>query len=385
VNLLINPSSMVQGGYTPPPLGLLYIAAMDKDTEIYDDALYRSSYVPEELSPRVVGVGMCTSGRYNSLGYLREAKKRGAVTVTGGPHIAVMLDQMVEHYSDFIDYFVVGDGELAWKAICDGKKLSHVIRMRVEDLDTLPLPAWAQVDFRKYPARGRGVHRGNNLSRLPRVPSILGRGCSGHCTFCSVWWVNGKSRHHGKEWIAANLAQLWKMGARHLEFQDDCLTNDREATFVLCDMLEKYNFSWGGTTRSDKLDLELALRMAEVGCHRLAFGIESGSQKILDRMHKQLDLAKSFEAREACRKAGIHFTALMMKNFPGTTPETNKETEEFLVKLQPDSTGSVGATWVFPGTALYQECKRAGLIDDSFWLGGKPYYIYRRGLDGPSG
>ena len=386
MNLLINPSSMNMQRYGPPPLGLLYLAAMDEETEIFDDALRPSPGFPglEKLSPRVVGVPIYTKGRHNSLEYLRWAKERGAVTVAGGPHVAVMTKQLVEHYGDFVDHFVVGDGELAWKAICNGEDIPQVVEMRVEDLDTLPLPAWEKIDISRYPPRikkGFGIHRNNDLPRIPRIPVILGRGCTGHCTFCSAWWVNGKLRYHGKEWMAVHLARLWELGVRHLSFQDDCLTTNRQAVMELCNILEGYTFSWTGVTRADLLDTELAQRMESAGCYMLAFGIESGSQVILDKMHKQIDLSKAFVAREACRQANIHFRALMIRNFPYSTPETNQETARFLKKLQPDDTGSVGATWVFPGTVLYQQCKRAGLIDDSFWLGDKPYYVYHGGLE----
>lgn len=385
MNLLINPAGLAVQRYAPVPLGLLYIAAMDEETVIYDDALRSSEGLAgiAKLNPRVVGVPFYTPGRHNSLGYLRRAKECGAVTVAGGPHISVMLKQMVAHYSDAIDYFVVGDGELAWKAICEGQDLPQVIRMRIEDLDAMPLPAWEKVDFTRYSARvnrDHSVHRGNDLTTLPRVSIVLSRGCTGRCDFCSAWWVNGKPRAHGAGWMMAHLERLWSIGVRHLDFQDDCLTHDRKAVMELCDILEPYSFSWIGCTRADKVDEEMAQRMADTGCYLLAFGIESGSPTILQRMRKEIALGQVLEGREACRKAGIHFTALMIKNYPGSTPETNRETAEFLKRLQPDGYGGVGATWVLPGTTLYQQCKRAGLIDDDFWLGPEPYYVYQGGL-----
>lgn len=385
MNLLINPKFQNVQRYGPVPLGLLYIAAMDEETEVYDEAL-RSNPVADfrEENPRVIGVPVYTRTRQASLDYLRRAKEAGAVTVAGGPHVAVSLKQMVEHYSDFIDHFVVGDGELAWKAICEGQDLPRVIRMRIEDLNAMPLPAWNKIDFTRYPprvAKPFTIHRGNDLTTLPRISIILGRGCDGHCTFCSTWWVNGKPRAHSMEWMAEHLAYLWDLGVRHLDFQDDNMTNNRQAAMDLCDILEQYNFSWIGCTRADMVDKELALRLADTGCYLLAFGIESGSPAILRRMRKDISLDAVLEGREACRAAGIHFRALMIKNFPGTTPETDRETARFLEKLQPDDHGGIGATWVFPGTVLYQQCKRAGLIDDSFWLRDDPYYVYQGGLE----
>ena len=183
MNLLLNPACMRQHDHTPPPLGFLYMAAMEKDTEIYDEAI-RPRLNLSKRKPRVVGVPVYTRRRHESLDRLRDAKKCGAVTVAGGPHVATMLKQMVKHYGDFIDYFVVGDGELAWKAICEGQSVPRVLRMRVEDLDTLPLPAWNLIDYRQYPKTRSKKHRGNDLSKHPRISVVLGRGCGGRCTFC---------------------------------------------------------------------------------------------------------------------------------------------------------------------------------------------------------
>lgn len=385
MNLLINPSGMKTRRYSPVPLNLLCLAAMDEETEIFDDAV-RPGPDPtfiEELNPRVVGVPVYTTTRHNSLEYLHRAKDCGAVTVAGGPHVSIMFEQMIEHYGDFIDHFVISNGELAWQAICNGEDVPQVVKMPIEDLDTLPLPAWEKIDVSAYPDRVHEnfeMHRGHDLTKVPRGPIVLGRGCTGQCTFCSNWRLQGKPRSHGKEWMAANLAQLWDLGLYHLIFWDATMTSDRQAVVDLCDVLEEYNFSWLCNTRADEMDADLALRMASAGCYMIAFGIESGSQTILNRMHKQIDLSKAFAAREACQQAGIHFRALMMGKFPGTTVATDRETGKFLAKLQPDDRGSVGSTWVFPGTVLYQQCKRAGLIDDSFWLDDEPYYVYKGGL-----
>ncbi len=386
MNLLINPPSMVQSGYTPPPLGLLYLAAMDADTVVYDAALDvvrgRPDRTAEYLAnkPRVAGVPVYTAQRHDSWRILKMAKEAGAVTVAGGPHVAVMLAQVVQEYGDFVDHFVSGDGEPVWEMICHRHNVPQVMSRTIVNLDDLPLPAWDRVPLLSYPARGKGVHRGNDLSKLPRISVVFGRGCSGHCAFCSAFWVNGEYRHHGRKWMAFNLEQLWQRGVRHLVFQDDCLTADREAALMLCEILCNYSFSWHATTRVDCIDDELATAMAAAGCYATSFGIESGSPTILTRMGKQIDLSAAFVAKEACRKAGIHFSALLMGGYPGQTRATAEEDADFRQRLNPDSVGTIGCTWVFPGTRLYQECKCAGLIDDSFWLGPEPYYVYQGGL-----
>ena len=61
--------------------------------------------------------------------------------------------------------------------------------------------------------------------------------------------------------------------------------------------------------------------------------------------------------------------------------ETTIEDNLFLQQLKPDEIGCVGQTWVFPGTVLYNKCKKLGLIDDDFWFGQEPYYIVPAGME----
>lgn len=370
-NFLINPRSMIQEGYAPPPLGLLHIAGMDNNTVIVDLAVNSNADIAtvfKQHIPKIVGVPIYTLGRKESINILKLAKERGSITVAGGPHTSVMYKQMEEAYP-FIDHLVVGDGELAWEAITQGETLPRVIKMPVKKLSDMNFPAWHLVDINSYQAWGEGFHRGNDLTKLPRCPIIFGRGCPGSCSFCSSWSINGKHRTYNSKWMKCLLDDLWGRGVRHLGWQDDCLTADINAMYFLCDLLSQYQFSSFGTTRVDCMNTELASAMANAGFYELSFGIESGSKTILDKMNKNTNLEMAFSAREALRHANIKFTALMVDNYMGETDITRLETQEFLFKLQPDKICSLGCTLIFPGTQLYQECKATGLINDDFWLG----------------
>jgi anaerobic magnesium-protoporphyrin IX monomethyl ester cyclase len=379
-NLLVNGKCMTQLGYAPPPLGLLYLMGIDTRSVLVDAAIGQNyQEAIRKHQPRYVGTTMYTPGRHESLEILRFAKAMGAVTIAGGPHVSLMTEQLVDNYP-FVDHWVKGYGCMAWRQIVDGQPFDKVVEVPVEDLDGLPMPAWDRVNPLGYAARGWGVYRGINVGAAPRVSIIFGDGCGGKCTFCSTFWVKGPYRHHSPEWMDKELQFLWNLGVRHLVWQDDCLTVDREAFLELCKKLDKYQFVWHGTTRADCIDDELATRMAETGCYQLAFGIEHGSQKILEKMHKNTNLEAAFAARAACKKAGIIFTALMMDGFPYGDEQTGKEDAEFRNKLAPDEWGSLGHLAVLPGTHIYKECVKAGLLDDSFWLGPEPWYVYHGGL-----
>jgi radical SAM superfamily enzyme YgiQ (UPF0313 family) len=310
------------------------------------------------------------------------AKNNGAITVAGGPHTSIMIKQLIENYGHFVDHFVLGDGELAWKELCSGARLEQKIKIRVDNLDSIPHPVFERVDIKKY-KDGVGDlspkyvknFRGHNLVSEYPFPITLGRGCNAKCAFCSTWWVNGRYHHHGKDWMEGLLTKMWDLGARRLTFEDDCLTADKRAAYDLCDSLEKFDFAWFGTSRVDCIDDDLAKRLSEVGCYGLSFGVETSAESVLQIMNKKAVGDQALLARESCRKAGIFFTALMMMGFPGTNEKTYEEDRKFIKKLKPDDIGSLGQTWVLPGTVLYNKCKHRGLIDDNFWLGPEPYYV----------
>lgn len=358
-------------GGTPPPLGLLYMAAMDESTRIWDGAIHGNPlHEIKRLKPTVVGVQVYTSNRHDSLDILRMAKDHGAITVAGGPHVAPMHKQMEQEY-DFIDFFVSGDGEYAWQNILWASKHTDVVhvpkhqRVLVHDLDELPIPAWDKINWRDYPPS--------------RINIELGRGCDGQCVFCASWWVTGEYRHHGVTWMTEHLAKLGSMGVKHLVFQDDCLTNSDSAYNTLVRALlnvrnRGYTFKWRGVTRVDKIERYMIRALKSLGLYNLGFGIESGSQTVLEKMNKQTSLDRALTVRRWCALEGVEFKALMMRGFPFETPETRREDEEFRKKLNPDEWGSVGYIMVFPGTKLYRDLKREGKISDEYWLGKDPYY-----------
>jgi anaerobic magnesium-protoporphyrin IX monomethyl ester cyclase len=387
MNLLINPSSMIQCGYTPPPLGLLFLAAMNDDTRIIDMAMFPNFEIESHLAnvrPNVVGVPIYSAGRSEGFRLLKLAKEAGCITVAGGPHVPLMFTMDWEPTAEYpyIDHFVFGDGEQSWLEITQrphsGPKLWKQDMKNPCDLNALPLPAYDRIPHARYPARASFVTewKGVDLTATPRYSIVFGRGCTGTCNFCSTWWVHGKYHHHSIEWMRRHFDQLSGLGARHLVFQDDCLTVDRKEFLDLCRIMEAYQFVCIGTTRVDYVDDEIAAAAFRAGFYEISFGIEHGSQLVLDKMHKNTNLGAAFKAREACAKAGIKFTALMIDGYPGETREDQQKSRDLLAKLKPDLFSSLGFTMVFPGTRLYSQCKKSGLVEDSFWLGDEPFFIY---------
>ena len=400
--LLVNPHGTKQDGFSNPPLGLLYIAGMllrhGVDVQVVDGCLEGLEGILRalrEYRPHWVGITCLTPGRKKAIEVARLAKEMDAEikVVLGGAHPTIMYRQMLEHYP-CIDYLVLGEGEYSCLELVQGVDPSKVNgiayrhageivktlpRNNEQNLDLIPLPAWHLLDVRRYGARGEGVFRGIDLAREPRISVVFSRGCTGHCDFCSTWWIWKGWRHRSAENMADELQYLYQEhGLRHFCFADDAMTIDRQATIELCDEIVKrqLEIAFHITTRTDCVDAGMLRKLKEAGCYQIAFGIETGSAALLDQMGKENDAATAAKAIGLCKQVGIRVTALLIIGNVGENEESLRETHRFLKRTQPDEIGTVGGLWILPGTKLYQQSRQKGLINDDFWMGDEPYMTY---------
>lgn len=407
--LLVNPMGTEQLGYTPSPLGILYLAAYLRKhlpqvkISVIDGAIKGKKAVINrliEFKPDLVGISVLTPNRHQAVGVAKLAKRicPRIKVVIGGIHPTLMWNQIMEYYPQ-IDYIVRGEGELTLFDLVNGKKLERIDglvwrrrgrqivnnpdRNLINDLNNLPFPAWDLVDFDKYPARGEGVVEGIDLTKEMRFSIIFSRGCMGNCTFCSSWKIwKGYRYRKGKNVAGEVELMVNKYNAKHICFYDDTLTGNRNEIINFCQEIvrRKIKVAFFGTTRIDKVDLTMLRWMGKAGFYELSFGIESGSPAMLIKINKRTDLKKIRRAIYLTKKAKIRTCALMMYGMPGETDEDRRLTKKLLSEIKPDGIGTVGEVWIFPGTALYEQAKHAGLLNDRFWLGRKPYYIYRGGI-----
>ncbi|MBU3935344.1 B12-binding domain-containing radical SAM protein [Patescibacteria group bacterium] len=407
--LLINPPGTQQYGYTPAPLGLLYLASYLErklpqiKIEIIDGALIGETTTIKKIKqfpPDLVCISVLTPSRHMAIKITKIIKKKYPKTkvVFGSAHPSLMWQQMMSHYPQ-IDYVIRGEGEISLLKLVKGVKLKNINGLvwrnksnqiinnpnqkLVSDLNQLPFPAWHLVDAQKYPPRGEGIINNINLKKEIRFPLIFSRGCMGACTFCSSWKIWRGYRFRSGKNVADEVEMMVKtQKAKHFVFQDDTLTGNKNEIINFCQEIikRKLNVALSGCTRVDCVDKEILSWMKKAGFYYLSYGIESGSPKMLKKINKKTDLKKIRKAAFLTKKAGIQLGALIMYGLPQETKKDKLLTEKLLKDIKPDDLGSIGQVWLFPGTFIYQQAIRAGLITDKFWLGPEPYYIYRGGI-----
>jgi anaerobic magnesium-protoporphyrin IX monomethyl ester cyclase len=224
----------------------------------------------------------------------------------------------------------------------------------LHDLDSLPSPAYHLLPLDSYHRMGKTI-----------FPIVTSRGCVQWCDFCSTVRMFGRGyRVRNPKSVVDDMEALHnKYGESQFTFYDDAFTINRNHTLEMCDDIKarKLNVEWDCETRVDAVDKEVLERMYDAGCITIWFGVESGSEKILDKMHKKINREQVREAFKMAQKAGMMTIASAVIGFPGETEETAWETINFINSLNPDDIGCYIAT-PYPGTPMYEEVIKNGWL-----------------------
>lgn len=307
----------------------------------------------------------------------RRLKEKGLRVVIGGPHASCLPEETLQDTG--ADFVVIGEGEetlldLAL-ALRDSKSASDIRgllvpggalirRPFISELDRIPFPDWAQIDPRKC----RRAPHGAVVKNFPVAPVISSRGCPFACKFCAspqLW--ERKIRFRSAENVVDEIEYLVKdFGVKEIHFEDDNLTLKKEHIERICGLILKKNLkiSWAtpNGVRADTLDRGLIKLMKKSGCYFLVFGIESGSQAILDNIRKDTDLALIEKAVSLARQEGLITQGFFIFGLPGETKATVEETINFAKKIPLDRAQFLLLD-VLPGSGLWNELEGKKFAD----------------------
>jgi anaerobic magnesium-protoporphyrin IX monomethyl ester cyclase len=321
-------------------------------------------------SPDVVGVSMMSVDYDPALESLQAVRAvlPGAVTVVGGPHPTIMLDEVKD--SPLIDHVFLGEAEVTFPEFlarqARGELSERVIPSEHPDLDAIPFAdhEFFLQEWRKW---GYGL-ASPEAAFVPELPPpfvtiIAGRGCIYNCSYCQPaerLIFGRKVRRRSVPNVMAELEAL--RGQYHFNsfmFHDDCLTEDREWVIAFCQAYRAAGFTqpFFCQSRADIIvkNEDMVKRMAEAGLRGYLIGFESGSDRVLKFIRKGTKRAQNLEAARICKKYGISIWANYMLGLPTETKEEVMETISLLKEIDPDYYSPAFYT-PHPGSNLYDYC-----------------------------
>lgn len=228
----------------------------------------------------------------------------------------------------------------------DGNIISNSDRDLVS-LDQFPIPAYHLLDPKKY---GYEI-LGDNLMVFEGS-----RGCPYKCIFClQIMYGNRYRKKSASKLIAEVDYAVQESGVENGYFYDLEFTLNKDLVNKLCDHLieRKYNFSWTCQTRTDSVDSQILKKMKEAGCKIIHFGVETGSEKILELINKKITLQEIEKGIEMTKRAGIETACFFMFGFPGETETDFLKTINLAKRLNPTYASFHIAT-PYPGTEFFK-------------------------------
>ncbi len=378
-----------------PSLGLLHLAAAVRE-EGYVPSIIESDLFdlsPDEVvaqaladRPAYVGITLFTVGTWIAAEIAAKIKARSPETkvIIGGPHVSSMGVETIERFAQF-DVAVVGEGEEVLVSLLDayreGRPLTEVpsliyrdpesINPRVlttpklainKDLDRLPLPAWDLLpDFPQ--AYLPAVY---DFPKGPVASIAASRGCPFHCKFCDTSTFGASVRAYSPERVFEMMRHLHeRWGIRHILFVDDLFTASKKRTRALCELILEHGLkvTWSCASRVDVIHPDMLDLMRRAGCWEMSFGLESGSNELLQKMDKSASLEKSVQAIEWTHAAGIRSKGLFMLGYPGETDETMAQTRAFVKKI-PLTIMNLTKFTPYPGSPIYRDLYGTNIRDD---------------------
>ena len=254
-------------------------------------------------------------------------------------------------------------GGLVWR---NGEEIVANPRRNLQwDLDQFPYPDRKTLPIDYIESMPLDVPAVLSLDRFCTMQTS--RGCPYPCIYCDIpALADGKWRSRSPENVLREMQQLSDEGYRSIYLTDDHFLLKRKRITEICEGIieRKLKFRWGCEGRVDSVAVDRLPLMAKANCGFLAFGIEAGTQKVLDRLKKRQTLEQIEHAVSEAKKHGIQSVhGFFLIGSPAETVEDILESFRFAARLRIDTFG-FNRLCAYRGTPLWQEYIQRGIIDD---------------------
>ncbi|GFI26136.1 anaerobic magnesium-protoporphyrin IX monomethyl ester cyclase [Lachnospiraceae bacterium] len=335
----------------------------------------------ELFNPQLVVIDTSTPSINNDLDFTKQIKKAlpNVKTCLVGTHVSVAVPEILPEKAAYVDFIARHEYDYTLPEVAEAiegkRELSSVLgisyvengelkenpsRPYIENLDELPFVTEV---YKKYLDIEDYFYA--HVS-FPTVSIFSSRGCPSKCFYCMYSQVmfgkvyrkrSAKNLFEECKYIVKNFPNV-----KEILIDDDNFSVDQKNVQEFCQLMidNKLPLKWVVQCRVN-LKYETMVRMKKAGCRLVVVGYESGSQKVLDGMHKGITLEQSRKFDAAAKKAGMRVHGCFMVGNPGETKETMMETLNFAKSLRMD-TAQFFPLIVYPGTEAWTWAKQKNYI-----------------------
>ncbi len=383
-----------EGNYLPFPFFLAYAASLLRKHDIEADLIDAiAEQIPEDKFIEglyqkdfdILVTETSVPSFYYDMELLRRISSLGILIVLCGPHPEIYKQKFLKE-NHFIDFILFAEYEFTLleliKTISEGKKdLSSIkgLIWRNDKNDIIKNPKREPFDINLLPWPYRDGLSMDKYWDLPgNIPHpsaqmVASRGCPFSCNFC-LWpqvLFNGRSYRTRdiKDCIDEMEFLIRKKKFKSVYFDDDTFNVGKKRMLEFSSEIIKRdlnNVPWAIMAKTDLMDEEVLNMMKKAGLYAIKYGVESGSQELVDRCGKHLDLKKTEQIIKYTKSLGIKVHLTFCFGLLGETKETIKKTVDYALRLDSSSV-QFSILTPFPGTALFEDLDRKGRIFTKDW------------------
>jgi radical SAM superfamily enzyme YgiQ (UPF0313 family) len=308
----------------------------------------------------------------NDLSYatLLKSVSKDIITVVFGTHVTALAEECFNKCSD-LDVIIKGEPEVTANELATAIDRDMEIK-EIEGIAYRSRDMIIQNEERESLENYRLPL--NNKKLLMVLPC---RGCPFNCVYCTThsYYGNRLRRHSVKRVVSEIKHNIERYKINDFFFWSDTFTVDKHFVRDLCNAFikERLDISWNCTSRVDTVDFDTLKLMKEAGCWLVSFGLESGSQDVLDSCKKGIKLKQITETVGSAKKAGLNVAGHFILGLPGDNCSTVEETIEFSNTLSLDFVQYYCCV-PFPGSNLYEIAKEKQWVGNNSWDGYRQDY-----------